>query len=85
MNRLEKIIKEEILAEGKEHLVDYFLNTWSKNKNTIDTLKNSSYLRNKYGSYLTYGPDEWNSMSEEDLLKIWNAWDIDYTSTFNMK
>ena len=83
MDRLRKIINEEILAERNEPLLDYFINTWSKDKNTIDTIKNSFYLQTKYGSYLTYGPEEWSALSDEDLLKIWNAWDVDYTSTFN--
>lgn len=82
MDRLTKIIREEILGERNEELLDYFINTWSNDKNTIDTINSSHYLRSKYGHYLTYGPDEWKAMSDEDLLKIWNAWDIDYTSSF---
>lgn len=82
MSRLRKIINEEILAERNEALLDYFINTWSKDQNTIDVIKGRPYLQNKYGHYLTYGPDEWNAMSDEDLLQIWNAWDVDYTLTF---
>ena len=82
MMELNKIIKEEIetfiISEGHKELVDYFSNTWSVDKNTIDTINSSNYLKSKYGSYLNYGPEEWNMMSYEDLKQIWDAWDVDY-------
>lgn len=83
LNTLNKLDKNAyILNEDKENLVDYFANTWSKDQNTVDTINGSHYLKNKYALYLNYSEDEWNMMSEEDLLKIWNAWDVDYTSSF---
>ena len=81
MSVIKEIIKEEItrfLKEGKEQLVDYFANVWVLDKNTINTINSSNFLKSKYGSYLTYSEDEWNMMSEEDLLKIWHEWDADY-------
>ena len=63
MKKIGTIINEEItqfIKEGKEHLVDYFANTWTTNQNTINTINNSHYLKSKYGSYLNYSEDEWN-------------------------
>jgi len=82
MNKIGDIIKEEVgnfLNENNQQaLADYFSDMWSKDANVINQIKSSNFLKNKYGSYLTYTDEEWHSMSYEDLLKIWNAWDVDY-------
>lgn len=82
---IKNIVREEIIAvlsESKVQLVDYFTNFWVNDKNVHKTLDAYPELKFKYGSYLNYGRDEWNSMSEEDLMKIWSEWDKDYSSTF---
>lgn len=90
MDRIGNIIKEEVgkfLNENNDNeaLADYFSNTWSKDANVINQIKGSFYLKSKYGSYLTYSEEEWHSMSYEDLLKIWNAWDVDYLTKTTMR
>jgi len=78
--KINKIITEEIrgfINEAREHLIDYFINTWSKSQNVQSMINNSNYLNNKYSKYLEFTPEQWNEMTDEELLHIWNEWDMD--------
>lgn len=78
---IKNIIKEEVqnfMNEGsREHLLDYFINMWSVSQNVKNIINNSNYLTQKYKKFLNYSEEDWNSLSDEELTKLWNNWDVD--------
>jgi len=67
----------EPLNEAREHFIDYFSNTWSKSPNVIKIINSNGFLKKKYTPYLQYTENQWASLSDEDLQKMWDEWEAD--------
>jgi len=76
MGRVDETFKPRLFES--DELFDYFINTWSKDDNTINTIKGNKYLMDKYGKYLDFSVIEWQQMPEEELQRIFKEWDVDY-------
>ena len=68
--------KQIKLNEDYDRLLRYFDKEWSKDDIVKVTILNNDYLMQKYGKYID--PDfDWNSMTEEDLVGLWDEWEHD--------
>lgn len=69
----------ESLNEEFNQLRDYFQKTWSTDDRVVIAVENDPYLKDKYRKYLN--PEfDWYSMSEQDLLNLWDEWAQDERS-----
>ena len=63
----------ESLNEEFSKLRDYFQKVWSTDDDLVLAVENDPYLKDKYGKYLN--PEfDWYSMSEQELLTLWDEW-----------
>ena len=58
-------------------LNQYFKTIWSKDSRLIDQIINDPKLFQKYGEYLKYDDNQWDSADFNELTQLWNSWNED--------
>jgi len=73
-----KIFRENKLNEDKRtNLINYFSTIWVKDVMANNKIRINKYFKDKYGKYLDYTLKDWEQVSTEKLIRVWDEWSKD--------